>query len=133
MREFDTDTIRLITTFENMTGAPIRDCISGDSIYFLVEEGKAAMAIGKNGQTVKIAERLLGKPIKIVEWSSDKKQFIKNLIPKLQKIEIGENGIVKISVESRYKGSLIGKDGSNIKMIKKLLVRNTDIKDIKII
>lgn len=60
MREFDTDTIRVIAAFENITGTAVRDCLRKDTIYFLVDEGKMAKTIGKGGQTIKTAERMLG-------------------------------------------------------------------------
>ena len=44
MRKFDTDTIRIITAFENITGTEVRDCIRNDAIFFLVNEGKVADA-----------------------------------------------------------------------------------------
>ena len=45
---FDTDTIRLITLFENITHAPVKDCLvdkDANTIYFIVEEGNIVVAI----------------------------------------------------------------------------------------
>ncbi len=132
MRNFDTDTIRVITAFENITGSEVRDCICSDTIYFLVNPGKIAIAIGKNGQNIKIAEKMLGKPIKVFEWSEDSKKFIKNLIPQAQKIEInGDKATVSLKPEDR--GIVIGKGGSKIKIIRLLLKRNSNIKELKIL
>ena len=69
MREFDTDMIKLIAAFENISKTEVRDCINNDSIYFLVNTGKIAIAIGKGGQTIKAAEHHLKKQIKIFEWA----------------------------------------------------------------
>ena len=71
MREFDMDTLTLISAFENITGTEVRDCIIGDTLYFLVDTGKISKAIGKNGQNIKKAEYKLRKPIKIMEWAED--------------------------------------------------------------
>ena len=79
MREFNTDTIRIISAFENITGTEVRDCIRNDFIFFLVNEGKVAIAIGKNGQNIKNAEKMMRKQIKVFEWSNEPKTFIKNL------------------------------------------------------
>jgi len=132
MRNFDTDTIRLITAFENITGTEIRDCICSNTIYFLVNPGKMARTIGKNGYNIKSAEKMLRKPIKVFEWNENGREFIKNMIPKAQKIEInGEKAVVTLNSENR--GSVIGKKGCNINAIRKFLARNSDIKELKVL
>jgi len=132
MRDFDNNTIRLITAFENIAQTEIRDCVCSDTIYFLVNPGKMAKTIGKNGYNIKSAERMLGKPIKVFEWSEDETEFIRNLIPKAQKIEIsGGKAVVTLSSENR--GSIIGKRGSNINVIRMFLERNSSIKELKVL
>ena len=78
MRNFDNDILRVITAFENITGTEVRDCICNDTIYFLVNPGKIAMTIGKDGHNIKTAEKMLRKPIKVFEWAEDEREFIKN-------------------------------------------------------
>lgn len=132
MRNFDTDIIRVINAFENITGTEVRDCICSDAVYFLINPGKMAIAIGKNGQNIKIAEKMLKKPIKIFEWSEDCQQFIKNMIPSAKKIGVdGEKVMVNIDKENR--GVVIGKKGANIKVIREFLNRNSNIKELKIL
>ena len=132
MRNFDNDIIRVINAFENITGTEVRDCVCSDVVYFLVNPGKMAIAIGKNGQNIKIAERMLKKPIKIFEWSEDCEQFIKNMVPSVQKI--GLNGDkATISIEKENRGVVIGKKGANIKIIREFLTRNSNIKELKLL
>jgi len=132
MRNFDTDMIRIINAFESITGTEVRDCVCSDIIYFLINPGKMALAIGKNGHNIKIAEKMLKKPIKIFEWSEDCEQFIKNMIPSAQKIDIsGDKVTISIEIESR--GMVIGKKGCTIKVIREFLERNSNIKDLKIL
>jgi NusA-like KH domain protein len=132
MREFDNDIIKIINAFENMTGSHVRDCINSESVYFLVNPGNVAIAIGKNGQTVKSAERSIRKTIKIYEWAENPEQFIKNLVPSAQKIDI--SGVkATISVSNKDRGAVIGKSGSNIKIIRELLERNSPIRELKIL
>jgi len=132
MRNFDTDIIRVINAFENITGTEVRDCVCSDTVYFLINPGKMAIAIGKNGQNIKTAEKMLKKPIKIFEWSEDCGQFIKNMIPSAQKI--GLNGDkASISIEKESRGIVIGRKGCNIKVIREFLIRNSNIKDLKIL
>ncbi len=132
MREFDTDIIRLIAAFENMTKTEVRDCISNDVIYFLVNPGKIAVAIGKSGQTIKNAEYQLKKQIKIFEWAEEDKDFIKNMIPQAQKIVV-ENGKAQVTLNAKDRGAVLGKSGSNIKIIREFLERNSDIKELKVV
>jgi len=132
MRNFDNNTLMVITAFENITGTEVRDCICSNTIYFLVNPGKIAMTIGKNGNNIKTAERMLDKPIKVFEWAEDEREFIKNLILRAQKIDLrDEKATVTISQEDR--GAVIGKEGINIKTIRELLVRNSNIKELKVI
>lgn len=132
MRNFDNDTLMVITAFENITGTEVRDCICSDTIYFLVNPGKIAMTIGKNGNNIKTAERMLGKQIKVFEWAEDETEFVRNLIVKAQKVELKEEkATVSISQEDR--GAIIGREGYNIKIIRELLVRNSNVKELKIV
>nr|NIO44471.1 NusA-like transcription termination signal-binding factor [Candidatus Aenigmarchaeota archaeon] len=129
---FDNDTIRVITSFENITGTEVRDCVCSQTIYFLVNPGKIAMTIGKNGHNIRTAEKMLGRPIKVFEWSENGKELIKNMISKAKKIELkDERAVVTISQEDR--GAIIGRRGNNIKAIRELLIRNSDIKELKIL
>lgn len=132
MRNFDNSTIQLITAFENIAQTEVRDCVCSDTIYFLVNPGKMARTIGKNGYNIKSAEKMLGRSIKVFEWSEDENQFIKNLIPKVQKVEI-KDGKCTVSLSSENRGSIIGKKGSNIKVLRILLERNSTIKDLKVL
>jgi len=132
MRNFDNDTIRVITAFENITGTEVRDCICSGIVYFLVNPGKIAITIGKNGHNIKTAEKMLGKPIKVFEWAEDDREFIKNMVGRVLRIEIKEEkAIVTINREDR--GSVIGREGCNIKIIRELLIRNSNVKELKIL
>jgi N utilization substance protein A len=126
----DSNTINLITFFENFTGTTVKDCIVDEetnTVYFLVEEGKIGLAIGKNGANVKNAEKALSKKIKLIEFSQDVCKFIKNLIPKANDITIKndhEKRIIEIKVEKNEKPSVIGRDKRKLKIMKEVLRRN---------
>lgn len=132
MREFDMDTIRMITGFENLTHAKVRDCIRNDVIYFLVEPGDAYKAIGKGGETIKKVEELVGKRIHILEWAEKKEDFVKNLVQGMKTIEIKENTAI-VTVDSKMRSAVIGKGGANIKVLRELLERNSELKDLKVV
>lgn len=132
--KFDTETIRLITFFENFTGVSVKDCLVGDNcIYFIVEEGKVGIAIGRNGSSVKNVERLVGRSIKLFEFSNDLNVFVKKLIPQVNEIKVrNEDGkvIVDIKVEKKNRALVIGRDGRNLKVFKKLLQRTHNINEL---
>ena len=132
MRDFNNDTIKIITTFENITGTEVRDCVCSKTIYFLVNPGKIAMTIGKSGHNIKNAEKMLGRSIKVFEWSEDNKEFIKNMISKAKKIEL-KDGKAVVTIGQENRGAVIGRNGYNIKAIRELLTRNSDIKELKIL
>jgi transcription termination/antitermination protein NusA len=132
MRNFDNDILSVIMAFEKMTGSEVRDCICAEAVYFLLSPGTIAQTIGRNGQNIKAAERMLGKPIKVFEWAENDTDFIKNMIAKAVKIDLRETkATVTISQEDR--GAIIGKEGNNIKAIREFLTRNSNIKELKLL
>lgn len=132
--KFDTETIRLMILFENLTGAAVKDCIvDEDTICFVIEEGKLGIAIGKNGNSVKNAENMINKTIKLFEFSSDLSTFVKNIIPKATSVTINNDGdkvIIEIKVERNDRPLVIGRDGKNLKMFKELLKRSYNVSDL---
>ncbi|MCD6575566.1 MAG: NusA-like transcription termination signal-binding factor [Nanoarchaeota archaeon] len=74
--------IGLITSFENLTGASVKDCIvdkEKDKITFIVAEGQAGIAIGKGGMNIKRFSEKLKKKIEVLEFSSDPLKFVANI------------------------------------------------------
>lgn len=134
MIKFDTETIRLLNIFENLTGVAAKDClIKENMIYFVVDEEKIGLVVGRNGNVIKNVERVLNKNIKLFGYSEDLTKFIKNLIPKANNIKIfEENGkkVVEVSVEKTDKPLIIGREGKNLKILKELLKRNHDVDDL---
>lgn len=134
--KFDTETIRLINLFENMSNAPVKDCIAdseNNTLYFIIEEGKAGIAIGKNGNSVKNAERIMGKIIKIYEFSDDVATFVKKLIPQCKEVKVkteNEKTVVEIKVAVKDKAVVIGRDKRNLKVFKELLQRNHNVNNL---
>lgn len=132
MREFDTETMQLIAAFEQLTGSEVRDIVRNETLHFLVNPGKAALAIGKGGAAVQNAEKVFKKQIKIYEWAEQADQFVKNLIPSAKIIKIeGERAMV--TVDSKDRGAVIGKGGANINALRELLIRNSTLKELKVV
>jgi len=134
--EFNTETIRLLTLFENITNVTVRDCfMNNDVIYFIVDEGKIGLAIGKNGNSIKNVEKVVGKKIKVYEYSSDPARFVRNVIPQCKEVAIiddGESMIAELKVDKRDRGLVIGRGGEKIKIYKEILKRIHKISDIQV-
>lgn len=132
----DTDTIRLITLFENITHAPVKDCLvdeENNTVYFIVDEGKIGIAIGKNGNSVKYAEKIIGKTIKLFEFSSDVMTFVKKIIPQAVAIKLrNDDGktTVEVNIDRKSRPIVIGRGGRNLKIYRELFKRNHGIDDL---
>lgn len=133
---FDTERIRIIALFENLTNASVKDCLidhETNTIYFVIDEGKMGFAIGKNGSSIKNAEKILGKNIKVFEFSKNLSEFVKNLIQKVEEIRIkseNEKITVEVKVDKKFKPMIIGRDGKKLKIFKELLERNHKVSDL---
>ena len=134
--KLDTDTIRSINAFEKITGTEVKDCIiDGGSAYFIVNEGKIGLVIGKNGRTIRKVQDHINKKVRVFEYSENLEQFIKNIISApVESIDIKENPKkVVISVMRNKKSVVIGRDGKNLKIISQFLKRNFNVSEVKIL
>ena len=128
------DTIQIMNFFENSTKARLKDClVKNGNIYFVTYENQAQFAIGRNGSTIKSMERALGKSIRVFEYSEDLKTFVKNLVPKASDVNINNNDgetTVDIKVNRIDRSFVIGRDGKNLNLIKEILQRNMNVKNV---
>ena len=128
-----------IALAEDVTGAPIIDCIEmEDRITYIVEKGKLGKAIGKNAKNIKTLEKMLRKEVKFVEYDKDKKSFITNLFKpyKLDEVVVmeGDEGtIVNVTITQDDKGKAIGKNGRNINILREIAKRHHDIVTLKVL
>ncbi len=145
--KIDRESMELISLFNNISGAIIKDCLvfkspenSSEVIIFLVKKQDVGKAIGKAGEHVKDLMAKLQKKIDVIPFSADLDEFIqfilnttKNSI-KVQNIEVKESKIGKktviISVRPQDRGKAIGKDGSMIKKIKELVIRHFEVNNV---
>ena len=96
-----TDQIKLMSLFQNVTGATARDCIEDeklDRVIFVVNQGKMGLAIGKGGTTIKNLQNVVKRNVELVEYAEDPIEFLKNTLnPKL---------ISEVKINKRLDGSM---------------------------
>ena len=147
--KLDRKSMELMSLFNNISGAIIKDCFIFESpennseiIIFLVKKDDVGKAIGKAGEHVKDLMNKLQKKIDVIPWSENLEQFIqfilnttKNSI-KVLNIEIkesrNEKKTVIISVRPQDRGKAIGKEGSMIRKIKELVLRHFEVDNVMI-
>lgn len=127
-----TEEVRIMSVFSHITKINARDCLStDDSVYFLVDPEKIGLAIGKNGETVKEVSRALRKQVKLFSYADNAEGLIKNMIPDIKNIKVN-NGSIFVSVDKKNRSTVIGKNGSNIKVVKEFLKRHFGVKNFKL-
>ena len=145
--KIDRHSMELISLFNSISGAIIKDCLIFESpennseiIIFLVKKEDVGKAIGKDGEHVKDLTAKLQKKIDVIPWSENLEQFIQYIFNtsrnniKVQNIEIRENKNAKktviITVRPQDRGKAIGKEGSMIRKIKLLVTRHFDVDNV---
>ncbi|MBR1367972.1 transcription elongation factor NusA [Methanocalculus chunghsingensis] len=135
------DCMRLISQFENLTGAGARDCVIDDRydrVIFIINPGEMGLAIGKKGASIKKASEVLDRRVEVVEYSDDLVQFIRNCLLPAQVTSVTIEGeedeqVAHVEVNEEDRGLAIGKEGKNILKAKYLVRRQFDIADIELI
>ncbi|MBY8984620.1 MAG: NusA-like transcription termination signal-binding factor [Candidatus Lokiarchaeota archaeon] len=145
--KIDRESMDLISLFNNISGAIIKDCLvfknqeyNTEVIIFLVKEEDVGKAIGKAGEHVKDLKSKLNKKIDVIAFSENLNRFIQNILQTtknsivVQDIEVKESrGLKKtviITVRPQDRGKAIGKEGSMIRKIKELVLRYFDVDNV---
>lgn len=132
--KYDSEIMKLMTLFESMTGAKLKDCILNERLLFIVEGNEIGKAIGKKGSNIKRLENMLNKRIKVVEFNPDVLQFIKNLLYPLQTSGIENNDdVISIQADTKTKSLIIGREQQNLKNLISIVKRFFDIQKIRVV
>jgi N utilization substance protein A len=132
----------LMSLFQNLSGATARDCVIDqkvERIIFIISKGEMGLAIGKSGETIKKAQKAMGKQIELVEWADEPKQFVMNCLnPQLiSEIRMSERAdgakTATVVVDEKKKGAILGKGGRNAEKARLLAKRYFSIETIHIV
>ena len=136
-----TDQMRMMSLFQNVTGATARDCVEDekqDRVIFVVNSGKMGLAIGKGGVHIKSLQNIVKRNVELVEFDEDPAKFLSTLLnPKLiieVKINKRLDGSIQavVMVDPRKKGIVVGRDGRNAEKARLLAKRYFNISSVLI-
>jgi len=133
--------MRMMSLFQNVTGATARDCVEDekqDRVIFVVNTGKMGLAIGKGGTHIKSLQNIVKKNIELVEYDEDPAKFLTNLLNsklvsevKINKRADGSKQAI-VMVDPRKKGIVVGREGRNAEKARLLAKRYFDITSVLI-
>lgn len=132
---FDSRVLQMMSLFEQITRARLRDCIDTDAaIVFVVQPNELGRALGKRAVHVRTLSRLLKKRVRVVEYSDDCISFIKNLLyPVLVKNIVIEDDMVTVAApDVRSRGILIGRNASHVRANEAIVQRYFPIQELRI-
>ncbi|GKS67193.1 transcription elongation factor NusA [Nitrosarchaeum sp.] len=136
-----TDQMRMMSLFQNVTGATARDCVEDekqDRIIFVVNTGKMGLAIGKGGIHIKSLQNIVKKNVELVEFDEDPAKFLTNLLNSKLVSEVKLNTRADgskqaiVMVDPRKKGVVVGREGRNAEKARLLAKRYFDITSVLI-
>ncbi len=136
-----TDQMRLMSLFQNVTGATARDCVEDekqDRVIFVVNSGKMGLAIGKGGSHIKNLQNIVKKNVELVEYHDDPAKFLTNILNSklISEVKINKrsDGTMQaiVLVDPRKKGIVVGREGRNAEKARLLARRYFDITSVLI-
>ena len=139
--KLSTDQMRLMSLFQNVTGATARDCVEDEKqnrVIFVVNNGKMGLAIGKGGSHIKSLQNIVKRNVELVEYDDDPANFLKNMLNsklvsevKINKRSDGSTQAI-VMVDPRKKGIVVGREGRNAEKARLLAKRYFDISSVLI-
>ena len=136
-----TDQMRMMSLFQNVTGATARDCVEDekqDRVIFVVNEGKMGLAIGKGGSHIKNLQNIVKRNVELVEYSDDPAKFLKNMLNSKLVSDVKMNkradGTLQaiVTVDPKKKGIVVGREGRNAEKARLLAKRYFEITSVLI-
>ncbi len=127
--------MKYIALFQAITRTDVKDCFEqNNQIIFVVMENQLGKAVGKGASKVKLIQNKLNKQVRVIEYKSEVKSFIKSLLFPLRIRDITEqDGIIEVTPEDiKTRGLMIGRNAQNLRNTEKIVQRFFDVTEIKI-
>jgi transcription termination/antitermination protein NusA len=135
--KYTLDLMKFISLFESISHAKVKDCFehSGMLVY-IVNPHEIGKAVGKGGSTIKRVEQSLKKKVKVVEYSEDVKQFIRNAVAPVtvQDVSVEDEIVIITPKDHQTRGKLIGRDAAALKFTTMIVQRFfNEVKEMKVV
>lgn len=130
MIKFTSETIGFINLFENLTKARVKDCyITKEEVIFIVHEGEAGKAIGKEGINIRKAQNMLKKKVKVVEFNDKVEKFVENMIaPQKGSVQMKDEKTLMLEGKgARFKEAVLGRERQNLKELQSIVSNYFDV------
>ncbi|MFB6294812.1 MAG: NusA-like transcription termination signal-binding factor [Candidatus Nanohaloarchaea archaeon] len=134
---FDSDTIRKINVFEEITGVEVQDCIiNEDSAHFVVPDDKVGMAVGKGGSTIQRVQDNLDMDVRVYGYADDIEVFVDNLVPAdINSVAVEDDGdeeVAVIHVDGDQRSRVVGRGGETIDIVERFLQKEFDVDSVRV-
>ncbi len=135
---FNEKTLRYISLFEEVTDTKVKDCIDiPEKVIFLVKEGSIQKAIGKGGKNVTRVSNKIDRNIHVIEYSDDAEKLLESIFYSygVKDVTIEDKNGVKhatVEVKPENKARAIGKNGRNLSIARKIMMRHSDISSVSV-
>src|SRR3989344_361926 len=130
--KYDMALMKLMGLFESLTHVALKDCYEdagSGNLTFIVAEGSVGKAVGKGACNVKRIEGMLNKRVRIVEYSADLCQFVRNMIMPLRvaDVSVSDKVVTIRDSDMQTKGLIIGRNAQNLRALEEHVKRHFDI------
>ncbi len=126
--------MRYIALFETITFTRPKDClVEENEVTFVVDQQDLGRCVGRDGCNIKKIQNRIGRAVRVVGFSGDLAQFIRNLLAPAQivGINLSEDGRkVTVRLKPGSKGLAMGEGKRKFNRAKKLLERFFGVRDI---
>ncbi len=135
---FNEKTLRYISVFEKITDTEVVDCIDiPEKVIFLVKNGSIQKAIGKGGKNVTKISDAIDRNVHVIEFSDDEEKLLENIFYsyEVKDVEIEDKNGVKhgtVEVAQENKARAIGKEGRNLSIARKIMMRHSDVSSVSV-
>lgn len=133
---YSQDSVQSIALLESMMNIHVKDLVVEENkLFVILEKQEFDKLRERTGFNLKHLEQMFKKHIRVVQFDEDPRKFITNLVfPIRIKMVNEESGVFSLEMEEKtYKGLLIGKNGGNLNLIKRIVNRFFDFKNIVVV